>query len=61
VEITVEHGEIDWLLRKALASEGIKVPEEAEMVLRRNNKRGTLRIVFRAPRDNHGRKRGGTE
>ena len=46
MEIVVEHEEVEELLREALKARGIKVPLEAVMRVRRNNKLNTIRIVF---------------
>lgn len=57
MEFIIEHAEIDRLLRKALAAEGIEVPSEAEMVLRQNHKKGTVRVVFQTQPDKRGRRK----
>lgn len=57
MEFVIEHEEIDRLLRKALAAEGIEVPSEAEMAVRQNHKKGTVRVVFQTQQDKRGRKK----
>jgi hypothetical protein len=47
MEIVLEQDEIERLLRKALLAEGIGVPSTAKMVIRRNNKKGTIRLAFK--------------
>lgn len=61
MEFIIEHTEIDRLLRKALASESIEVPDSAVMVLRHNHKKGTVRVVFQTEPDKRGRKKGSQE
>lgn len=46
MELVLEHDEIVTLLREALRARGMKVPEDTQVRLRRNNKKGTLRAVF---------------
>ena len=46
VEIVIEQDEIEEILRQALQARGIQVPLEAAMRIRKNNKKGTIRIVF---------------
>jgi hypothetical protein len=50
MEIMLEHHEIERLLRKALAAEGVNVPADAPMKVRQNHKKGTIRVVFQTPR-----------
>ena len=46
MELVLEHIEIINLLREALTARGFRVSAAAEVKLRRNNKKGTLRVVF---------------
>jgi len=46
MELVLEHHEIVALLREALTARGMKIPPNAEVRLRRNNKKGTLRAAF---------------
>lgn len=46
MEVVLEHDEVGELLREALAARGVRVPDRAEMRVRRNNKLGTIRVVF---------------
>jgi len=46
MEIVVEHKEVEELLREALEARGTMVPPNSVMRIRRNNKLGTLRVVF---------------
>lgn len=46
MEVVLEHNEVDNLLRQALRDRGTKVPPGSVMRIRRNNKLGTIRIVF---------------
>jgi len=46
MEVVLEMVEIDVLLRKALEREGVKVPEDAQMIVRQNHVNRTIRIVF---------------
>ena len=48
MNLVLEWEEIQQLLREALARRDVKLPMEAEMKLRLNNKKGTCRLVFRA-------------
>lgn len=47
MQIVLEHEDIDRLLRKGLAAEGLTVPEGCSLHLRANHKRSTLRAVYR--------------
>ena len=47
MEIVLEHNDIDRLLRVGLAAEGVRVPEGCALHLRANNKKSTLRAVYR--------------
>lgn len=49
MELVLEHNEIVTLLREALTARGMKVPPNAVVRLRRNNKKGTLRAAFVTP------------
>jgi hypothetical protein len=49
MEMVLEQHEVEQLLREALAARGMKVPEEQVLVLRQNNKKGSFRLVFKAP------------
>lgn len=46
MEILLEQEEVEELLREALESRGIGVPPDAEFRIRRNHKKGTLRVLF---------------
>jgi hypothetical protein len=48
MEIVLEHAEVIRLLRKGLAAEHIVVPSNAKVTVRRNNKKGTIRVVFKS-------------
>jgi len=47
--VVLEWVEIEKHLRRSLLQDGIKIPEEAEMVVRVNNKESkqTVRLVFK--------------
>jgi hypothetical protein len=50
MEVTLEQAEVEALLRAALQQEkGISIPDDAEMVVRQNHKKRTVRIVFKTP------------
>ena len=49
MEIVLEHEEVEALLKEALKSRGLDT-ENLRMVIRRNNKRGTIRVVLKTPR-----------
>lgn len=49
MELVLEHKEVVELLREALKARGVKVPVESAVRLRRNNKKGTLRVAFVSP------------
>jgi len=59
MELILEPDEVERLLRKALSEEGISVPHEAEMAIRANHRRNTLRVVFLTKKDTRGRKPSG--
>ena len=46
MEIVLEQEEVDRLLRQALKVQGVIVPHGADFVIRRNNKKQTLRVVY---------------
>jgi hypothetical protein len=46
VEVLLEHAEVEELLREALKARGTKAPPGSIMRVRRNNKLGTIRVVF---------------
>ncbi len=46
MELVLEQKEVVSLLREALKARGMKVPDETDVRIRRNNKKGTLRVVF---------------
>lgn len=46
MEHVIEHDEVRELLLEALAARGIKLPTDAVMKIRRNNKKNTIRVVF---------------
>lgn len=46
MEVVLEHEEVLRLLKEALEARGINISEKAEGHIRRNNKKGTLRVVF---------------
>jgi len=50
MELVLEQDEIDSLLRQALRARGVTVPDQYETRVRRNNKCGTIRVVFAPPR-----------
>jgi hypothetical protein len=45
MEITLEHGEVERLLREALARRHVRA-EGMKMTIRCNHKLGTIKIVF---------------
>ena len=49
MELVLEHDEIETLLLEALKGRGIGMPADSKIRLRRNNKKGTLRVVFITP------------
>tara|TARA_B100001094_G_scaffold239720_1_gene235261 strand:+ start:2234 stop:2413 length:180 start_codon:yes stop_codon:yes gene_type:complete len=51
MELVLEHDEIVTLLREALRARGMKVPDDTLVRLRRNNKKGTLRAVFKTKQE----------
>ena len=51
MEIVLDYDEVERLLRAAMLAEGIAVPVDAEMVVRRNNKKNTIRLVFKSESD----------
>ena len=46
MELVLEQNEVVELLREALKARGVRIPTEADVRLRRNNKKGTLRVAF---------------
>jgi hypothetical protein len=46
MEVVIEHNEVEELLREALKARGTKAPPNSVMRVRRNNKLGTIRVVF---------------
>jgi len=63
MELVLEHDEIEELLKEALQSRGITLSPELRMIIRRNNKKGTIRAVYK-PLKRRGRRTGprsGTE
>jgi hypothetical protein len=46
MQLILEQDEIIELLREALKARGMKVPSPSAIRLRRNNKKGTLRVAF---------------
>lgn len=50
MELVLEQDEIDSLLRQALKTRGVQVPDQYETRIRRNNKTSTIRVVFAPPR-----------
>lgn len=51
MELVLEQDEIDSLLRQALKTRGVQVPDQYETRIRRNNKTATIRVVFAPPRE----------
>lgn len=49
MELVLEQGEIDSLLREALKARGILVPDQNVIRIRRNNKASTIRVAFVPP------------
>ena len=49
-ERALNQDEIDSLLRQALKTRGVQVPDQYETRIRRNNKTSTIRVVFAPPR-----------
>jgi hypothetical protein len=49
MEIVLEEEEVLEVLRAGLRAQGVETPEGMELVLRRNNKRGTTRVVLKTP------------
>lgn len=47
MEIILEHEDIEALLRKALRKEGVIISDSAQMKVRQNHKKGTIRVVFK--------------
>lgn len=48
MEIVLEHEEVEALLKEAMKARGLDT-ENLRMVIRRNNKRGTIRVVLKTP------------
>lgn len=46
MQLVLEHEEVEALLREALLARGMEVAEDSVIRIRRNNKRGTLRVAF---------------
>ena len=46
MEILLEQIEVDRLIRKALASEGVTLPPDARFTFRQNHKLGSVRVVY---------------
>ena len=46
MELVLEQKEVVELVREALTARGMAIPEKSEVRLRRNNKKGTLRLVL---------------
>ncbi len=49
MQLVLEHDEVEALLREALYARGMGVAEDSVIRIRRNNKRGTLRVAFISP------------
>ena len=49
MQLVLEHHEVEALLREALHARGMEVAEDSVIRIRRNNKKGTLRIAFISP------------
>ena len=50
MEIELEEEEVLEVLRAGLRAQGIETPEGMVFTLRRNNKRGTTRVVLKTPK-----------
>lgn len=51
MEVVLEFHEVEAALRLGLAAQGIQVPPEAILRVRKNNKLGTIRAVFVTPKN----------
>jgi hypothetical protein len=47
MELVLEQEEIEVLVREALAARGTKIDHLDVVKVRRNNKRGTVRLIFK--------------
>jgi len=57
MEIVLDWTDVERLLRKGLAKEGIRVPPEACMVHRPNNKKQTTKLVFKIDSSGEGQEK----
>lgn len=55
MQIVLEQKEIERLLKLALKEEGVRIPDSHIMRIRKNNKKGTIRVAFVEPEEiSHG-------
>jgi len=54
MEIVLEWEEIEQMLRDGLLRRGIEVPADTRMIRRTDNKKGTIKLVFKTQKRGRG-------